>query len=190
MTIRETPIAGVLAVDATVVRDHRGLFARCFCEEELAPILNGRRVCQVNVSRTVAVGAIRGLHFQRSPHAEMKLIRCLRGRVWDVAVDLRANSPTFLQWHAEELSPTNMRMIVIPEGCAHGFQVQDAESELLYIHTAMYHRDSEGAVRFDDPRVSIPWPLTATDLSERDLSHALLRPDFTGIELSSAISRI
>ena len=183
MINHETPIAGVYAVETTPVGDHRGMFARCFCQEELAPILKHRTIRQINFSRTTSVGAIRGMHFQQPPYAEMKLIRCLRGRVWDVAVDLRANSPTFLQWHAEELSATKMRMFVIPEGCAHGFQVLDPESELLYLHTAMYNKASEGAVRYNDTRLSIPWPIPVTDLSERDLNHPLLSASYTGIEL-------
>ncbi len=108
------------------------------------------------------------------PHAEMKLVRCLRGRVWDVAVDLRAESPTFLHWHAEELSPDNHRMVVIPEGCAHGFQVLTPDSELLYLHTAFYAPDAEGGVRHDDPALGIRWPLPVTDLSPRDRSHPLI----------------
>ena len=111
----------------------------------------------------------------------MKLIRCLRGRVWDVAVDLRAGSPTFLHWHAEELAGGDARMVVIPEGFAHGFQTLEAESELLYLHTAAYHQPAEGGLRYDDPRLAIAWPLPPHDLSRRDVSHPLLDDDFTGI---------
>ncbi len=113
----------------------------------------------------------------------MKLIRCLRGRVFDVAVDLRRNSPTFLQWHAEELSGGQQTMIVIPEGFAHGFQVLEPDSELLYLHTAMYQKDSEGAVRYDDPSVGIQWPLSITDISDRDRNHPLLDHSFHGVSL-------
>ena len=109
-------------------------------------------------------------------------MRCIRGRVWDVAVDLRAASPTFLQWHAEELSPDNLRMLVVPEGCAHGFQVLEAPSELLYLHTAFYDRDAESGVRCDDPRLAIAWPLPIADLSERDRVLPRLGSDFHGIE--------
>ncbi len=116
----------------------------------------------------------------------MKLIRCLRGRVFDVAVDLRQNSPTFLQWHAEELSGENQRMIVIPEGFAHGFQVLEVDSELLYLHTAMYQKSSEGAVRYDDPMISVQWPLPVTDVSERDQNHTPLSPSFSGVPLPTA----
>ncbi len=170
-------------VEATPFKDQRGAFYRAFCDQELASLAQGRTIRQINVSRTEAVGAIRGLHFQHPPHAEMKLVRCLQGRVWDVALDLRRGSPSFLRWHAEELSSDNARMLVIPEGCAHGSQVLEAGSELLYLHTAHYEPKSEGGVRFDDPAVKIAWPLTTTDISPRDSSHPLLTADFRGITL-------
>lgn len=182
MSIRQTDIAGSFVVEARPYTDHRGAFSRLFCERALADVIGGRHIVQVNHSRTSAVGAVRGMHFQHPPHAEMKLVRCMRGRVWDVVVDLRAGSPTFLQWHAEELSPDSSRMLVIPEGCAHGFQVLEADSELLYLHTAFYTPESEGALRFDDPLLGITWPLQVVDLSERDKNHALLTNDFAGLD--------
>jgi len=130
------------------------------------------------------VGAIRGMHFQYPPFAEMKLIRCIRGRVLDVAVDLRTDSQTFLQWHAQELSSDNLQMMVVPEGCAHGFQVMEPDSELLYLHTAMYHKPSEGGLRYNDPQLSISWPLPVTDISHRDQSHPLLADSFPGIRVT------
>lgn len=101
--------------------------------------------------------------------------------MWDVAIDLRADSPTFLKWHAQELTPENARMLVIPEGCAHGFQVLEPESELLYLHTAYYTPEAEGGVRHDDPRLSIAWPLPVTDISPRDTGHPPVGPDFSGL---------
>lgn len=133
---------------------------------------------------TTSPGAIRGMHFQNPPYAEMKLVRCLRGRVWDVAIDLRAGSETFLRWHAEELSAENRLMMAIPEGFAHGFQVLEPESELLYLHTAVYHRSSEGGVPFDDPRLAIRWPLPVTDVSVRDAQHPPITQHFTGIAIN------
>ena len=115
--------------------------------------------------------------------AEIKIVRCLKGRVFDVAVDLRQGSPTFLKWTAVELTPENHLAFVIPEGCAHGFQVLEEDSELLYLHTAFYTPDAEGAVRFDDPRVGVNWPLVPTDLSARDLSHTHLKEIFKGLVL-------
>jgi dTDP-4-dehydrorhamnose 3,5-epimerase len=178
-----TKLAGVLVIETSPVADHRGAFARWFCEHELLDVVGARRIVQINHSRTNAVGAVRGLHFQKPPHAEMKFVRCLKGRVFDVAVDLRAGSPTFLQWHAEELTPDSARMLAIPEGCAHGFQVLAAESELVYLHTAAYAPEAEGGVRFDDARLRIAWPLPIADLSERDRQLPVLQPDFAGISL-------
>lgn len=183
VNILPTPIPDLMVAQTSPHLDSRGAFARLYCEGELAGLIGTRRVVQINYSQTSLVGAIRGMHFQYPPHAEMKLVRCLKGHVWDVAVDLRRNSPTFLRWHAEELTPANARMIMIPEGFAHGFQVMDAESELLYLHTAFYASDGEGGVRYDDPRLGITWPLPATDLSSRDNSHDFIQPDFNGIDI-------
>lgn len=181
MKILGTAIQGVSVIESKPLFDVRGSFARLFCVDELADVIGQRSIVQANLSRTTAVGVIRGMHFQYPPHAEMKLVRCLRGRVWDVAVDLRTDSPTFLQWHAEELTADNLHMLVIPEGCAHGFQTLAAESELLYLHTACYAPGSEGGCRYDDPRLGIDWPLPATDLSTRDRQHALLDEQFSGV---------
>jgi len=166
-----------------VLSDQRGSFTRLYCEYELKAIIGQRRIVQINLSQTKSCGAVRGLHFQYPPHAEMKLIRCLKGRAWDVALDLRARSPTFLQSHAEELSPGNARMVVIPEGCAHGFQALEAETELLYLHTQFYAPEAEGGICCTDPRVGINWPLPITDISLRDASHPAILPEFRGITL-------
>ena len=181
MKIRQTALPGVVSVETTAFSDHRGSFSRFYCEQELATIIGGRRIVQINHSRTVNVGVVRGLHYQRSPYVEMKLVRCLKGRVWDVAVDLRKDSPTFLQWHAEELTSDNASMLVIPEGCAHGFQVLEANTELLYLHTDFYHPECEEGVPCDDPALNIVWPLPMTDLSLRDKSHLPITSDFTGL---------
>lgn len=181
LEIIATSIAGVVAVKSTVRSDHRGEFARIFCERELAAILGARRIVQANRSLTRAVGAVRGMHYQLPPHAETKLVRCIRGRVWDVAVDLRRESPTFLEWTAQELSPENGLMLVIPERCAHGFQVLEPDSELLYLHTAFYEPAAEGGIAPSDPAVGIAWPRPVADLSERDLSHPYLPADYSGI---------
>ena len=183
MKIINTKIVGVFMIENNPFSDSRGAFTRLFCEKELSSILNNRQIVQINHSITRTVGAIRGLHYQDPPFAEMKMVRCLKGRVWDVALDLRQGSPTFLQWHAEELTPENAKMMVIPEGFAHGFQVLNADSELLYLHTTFYEKSAEGAVRFDDPTLSIHWPLPITDISERDQNHPLINKQFTGIKL-------
>lgn len=181
--IIRTPLVDVVIVETTPNCDHRGTLIRLFCEQELGEIVKGRHIAQINYTRTEVVGAIRGLHYQRPPNAEMKLVRCIKGRVWDVAIDLRKNSPGFLRWFSVELTPMNARMLVIPEGCAHGFQVLEAGSELLYLHTAPYSKADEGGVNFDDPRINIQWPLPVTDLSVRDKSHPFLGDAFVGLSV-------
>ncbi len=183
MNFVETSIPDAWEIESTAFQDNRGAFSRLFCSSESQEIIGSRSIAQINHSMTQNVGAVRGLHYQNAPHAEMKIVRCLKGRVFDVVVDLRNNSPTFLQWYGVELSPQNRRAFVIPEGCAHGFQVLEEESELLYLHTEFYTPSAEGAVRFDEPRISVDWPLSPTDLSTRDLSHSYLTDKFEGIIL-------
>ena len=170
-------------VENKVFKDERGAFTKLLCDQALFSILGDRKILQINHSCTQSVGAIRGLHFQFAPHAEMKLVMCLKGKVWDVAVDLRPHSPQYKKWYAQELSPTNAYMMVIPEGFAHGFQVLEAGSELLYFHTAIYQPEAEGGVRHDDPDLAITWPLPVTDISARDSSHAYIDASFKGIVL-------
>ena len=183
MKIRQTPVPNLLAIDSERRIDERGSFARLFCQKELHEIMGTRRIVQANQSSTRNVGAVRGLHYQHQPHAEMKLVRCIKGKVWDVAVDLRRGSPSFLEWHAEELSPENTTMMIIPEGFAHGFQVLEADSQMLYFHTAYYNSSAEAGVQPTDPMLSIRWPLPVRDLSDRDLSHPLLPSDFAGLRI-------
>jgi dTDP-4-dehydrorhamnose 3,5-epimerase len=183
VNISESSIPGVWIAESSFHRDHRGAFSRLFCSVEERLFLGGRSIVQINHSMTHSIGAVRGLHFQHPPHAEMKIVRCLRGRIFDVAVDLRKDSPTFLKWTAVELTPASHLAIIIPEGCAHGFQVLEEHSELLYLHTAFYSPASEGAVRFDDPKIGVDWPLEPTDLSARDLSHPYLDESFEGLSL-------
>jgi dTDP-4-dehydrorhamnose 3,5-epimerase len=179
--IHQTPVPDLKVVETELHNDERGFFTRLFCRDELSEVVGGRQIVQINQSKTRTVGAVRGMHFQHEPHAEMKLVRCIKGKVWDVAVDLRAGSATFLKWHAEELSAENAHMMVMPEGFAHGFQVLEENSELLYLHTAVYTPSAEGAVRPTDPRLLIAWPLAPQDLSDRDRNHPLLTSDFTGL---------
>jgi dTDP-4-dehydrorhamnose 3,5-epimerase len=183
MNLFETSIPGVWVTGSTANQDSRGAFSRLFCSRELQTIIGSREIVQINHSLTHSVGAVRGLHFQNQPNAEMKIVRCLKGRVFDVAVDLRQGSPTFLKWTAVELTPKTGLAFVIPEGCAHGFQVLEEDSELLYLHTEFYTPDAEGAIRFEDPKINVDWPLAPTDLSARDLSHPYLKEDFKGIVL-------
>lgn len=183
MKIQTTPIPDLLIAQSGMHKDGRGAFARLFCEQELSCALGQRKIVQINHSCTEAVGTVRGMHFQRAPHAEMKLVRCLKGKVWDVVVDLRPTSAAYKRWFAQELSPQNAYLMVIPEGFAHGFQVLEAGSELLYLHTAAYNPDAEGGVRYDDPELGIAWPLPVNDISHRDASHAYIDERFKGIDL-------
>ena len=183
MNILQTQIPGLVVVETIQHIDSRGAFSRLYCERELSGIIGLRQIVQVNYSRTGEVGAVRGLHFQYAPRAEMKLIRCLKGRVWDVAVDLREKSSTFLKWHAEELNPANARMMAIPEGFAHGFQVLEPESELLYLHTEFYEPKFEDGLRYNDPQLAIIWPCPISEISERDAKFQLIDSNFQGIKL-------
>ena len=181
MKLHLTRLDGVYLAESTPVADHRGALIRLYCDQELAPALGSRAIAQINHTHTRLAGAVRGLHLQYAPHAETKMIRCLKGRVWDVAVDLRAGSATFLQWHAEELSPGNGRMMLIPEGVAHGFQALEADSELLYLHTAAYTPSAESGFSCRDERLGIRWPLPILNLSARDAGHPPIATDFPGI---------
>ncbi|WP_319379232.1 dTDP-4-dehydrorhamnose 3,5-epimerase [uncultured Methanocorpusculum sp.] len=184
LTIIETPLKGLYIVETNAFVDHRGAFARWFCEEELATTLGKRHIKNVNFSITVTTGSIRGMHFQKPPHAEMKLVRCIRGRILDVVVDIRAGSPTFLEHYAIELSAENMKMFAIPEGFAHGFQSLEDDSEIMYLVTEFYSPESEAGLRFNDPALKIEWPLPVTDISTKDVEHPLIYDDFTGLDVS------
>jgi dTDP-4-dehydrorhamnose 3,5-epimerase len=181
MIIEKTTLEGVFIIKSSAIRDIRGSFERFFCDEALSPVLCGRSIKQINHSINAEQGVIRGLHYQRPPQAEMKLIRCLKGRVWDVAVDLRKGSNTFLQWFARELTADNSEMMVMPEGVAHGFQTLEPDSHLLYLHTAPYSPSLEGAVAWNDPLLSIDWPQVILSLSERDKKHEFLTEGFEGV---------
>lgn len=182
MKLLSTPIAGLWEVQTEPRGDERGQLTRLFCADQFVGIRPGLRFVQTNLSYTTQRGTVRGMHFQRYPALEAKLIRCLRGRVFDVAVDLRAGSPTFGRWHAVELSQDNQRQLFIPEGCAHGFQTLCDDVELLYQHTAAYRPDCEGGVRHDDPSLLIHWPLPVSALSERDRLHPLIDLHFSGVQ--------
>lgn len=181
LRIIDTTLEGLKVVQLNRVGDARGFLERLFCSTELSGVLAGRMIAQINHTLTVRSGTVRGMHFQHPPHGEMKFVACLRGEVFDVAVDLRRNSSTFLKWHAEVLSPTNPKTLVIPEGFAHGFQTLTDDCEMLYFHTAPYHPEAEGGVSARDPMLAIQWPREITDLSVRDATHPMLKPDYRGL---------
>jgi len=181
--VLDTPIPDLKIVQSTPHHDDRGAFVRLYCGQEMESLIGHRQIVQINQSETIRVGAVRGLHYQQPPHAEMKMVRCLRGRVWDVAVDLRSESPTFLKWYAHELNPADAQMMVIPEGFAHGFQTLSENVSLLYCHTAPHNSAAEAALNAQDPRLAIQWPIAITELSARDTNHPLIDPKFNGVSL-------
>jgi dTDP-4-dehydrorhamnose 3,5-epimerase len=154
-----------------------------FCQEEFQTLLSGKRIAQINHTLTAMPGTVRGMHFQYPPYAETKFVSCLRGEVYDVVVDLRQQSPTFLQWHAEILNGYNHKTLLIPEGFAHGFQTLSNGCEMLYFHTAPYRPDAEGALHIEDSRLAIHWPLPFSEISPRDAAHPFVNDDFVGIKI-------
>jgi dTDP-4-dehydrorhamnose 3,5-epimerase len=180
-TVETLPLAGLRAVTRQRVGDNRGFLSRIFCADELAEAGWAKPIAQINHTFTARRGTVRGMHFQRPPNAEMKLVTCLKGEIWDVAVDLRSGSPTFLQWHAETLSAENGRALLLPEGFAHGFQALTDEVELLYCHSAAYVPAAEGGLNPRDRRLAIEWPLPISEMSNRDTQHPVLDEEFAGV---------
>lgn len=176
-----TELNGVYIVDLEPLIDSRGWFARTYCKREFAEIGHRDEWVQLNHSFTRRKASIRGMHFQQPPYQEIKLVRCISGKILDIVIDLRKGSRTFLKWFGVELSSENKKMLYIPEGMAHGFQTLEDNCELLYHHTAFYTPGSEGGIRHDDPMININWPLQVTDISERDMRHQLLTESFKGI---------
>ena len=183
MHFKQLPLDGAYLIDPDPLNDGRGLFVRTFCQKEFAKVGFHKKIAQINHSTTRLKGSIRGMHYQRPPASETKIIRCVKGAVFDVMVDLRGDSTTFMRWHGVELSQKNMCMVYIPDGFAHGFQTLTDNAELIYHHSAFYSPEYEHGFRYDDPAVSITWPLSVSEISQRDISHPFLSGDFGGIEL-------
>lgn len=161
--------------------DSRGHLTRLFCAEELEEMGWKFPVAQINHTVTKATGVVRGMHYQNPPYAEAKLVSCIRGEIWDVAVDLRRDSLTFLQWHAEKLSSDNKKALLIPKGFAHGFQTMTTDVELIYLHSNAYHPEGEAGLNPFDPQLKIHWPLAVAQVSERDRSHPAITDLFKGV---------
>lgn len=178
-----SPLAGLFVVKRLPLSDSRGFLERMFCAEVFRGIGMRKSIVQINHTLTRQRGAVRGMHFQHPPHAETKIVSCVRGEVFDVAVDIRRTSPTFLQWHGEVLSAENAASLLIPEGFAHGFQCLAEDSEMLYFHTAAYAAQAEGGISPTDPRLAIDWPLPVAELSERDAGHARINDEFAGVSV-------
>lgn len=181
MVFTETILKGSFTIELTPFTDNRGWFARTYCKDEFKRIGHTGEWVQMNHSFTSKAGALRGMHYQLPPFTEIKMVRCIAGAVYDVIIDLRKDSATFLQWFGTELSAKNKRMIYIPEGFAHGFQTLTDDCELIYHHTELYMPGAEAGVQYNDTRIGINWPLTPTEISERDKQHPLLNNNFTGI---------
>lgn len=181
--VSNLPLVGLKLIERQRLGDSRGFLSRLFCAEELAAAGWCQPMAQINHTYTAQRGTVRGMHYQAPPHAEMKLMSCIQGEVWDLAVDLRAGSPTFLRWHAEVISADNNRALLIPEGFAHGFQTLTDDVTLLYCHTVAYCPEAERALNVQDPRLSITWPLAITEISPRDAMHPLLAIKFEGLRL-------
>lgn len=178
MRLSETSLKGAFLIDIEPRADARGTFTRVFCQKEFERAGLMHDLAQINHSKNYKAGTLRGMHYHTSPCREAKLIRCIRGKVFDVAVDLRKSSPTYLKWVGFELSEQNEKMFYIPPGFAHGFQTLEPHTELLYHCTDFYAPEHERGLRFDDPAFSIHWPLPVVDISDRDKSHPWVGPDF------------
>ena len=180
-TITNLPLGGLKLIQRKKISDNRGSFSRLFCMEELHAAGWSKTIKQINHTNTSIKGSIRGMHYQKNPYAEMKMISCLCGEIYDVVVDLRPNSPTFLKWHAELLSPENQSSLIIPEGFAHGFQTLAPDCELIYFHSEFYNSSNEAALNFKDPLIAIEWPIEITEVSDRDIQHKFIDESFRGI---------
>lgn len=182
-TITDAPLQGLKNITRKYLGDERGFLSRLFCRDELLASGWVQPIAQLNHSYTAKSGTVRGLHFQHPPRAEMKLVTCLRGEIWDVAIDLRHGSPTFLKFYGETLSAENGRALLIPEGFGHGFQTLTDDVELLYCHSQPYTPNAEGGLNPLDPSLMIAWPLSVTELSARDAEQPMLHPGYEGIRL-------
>lgn len=182
LSIIPTEFSGLYIIEPNAFKDERGTFSRVYCENEMQDIF-GKSIKQINHSITKERGTVRGLHFQYEPHAEIKMVKCIKGSVFDVVVDIRKNSPTFLKYFSVELTSENQKMLYISKGFAHGFQTLKDDTELLYLHSNIYTPTNEGALNIKDSLLNIKWPLGMANLSKRDEQHPFLTDEFEGIEV-------
>lgn len=181
MNFTPTPLKGSFIIQLMPFNDDRGWFVRTFSKNEFKEIGINYEWVQMNHSYTASKGTIRGMHYQVPPYKEIKMVRCIRGMVYDVIIDIRKESPTFLHWYGIELSATQMNMIYIPEGFAHGFQALTDDCELIYHHSEFYIPNAEEGIKYNDPLINIQWPLAVSRISERDKNHPSLTENFKGI---------
>ncbi len=179
----ETPIKGLLALQTSRIEDDRGYLSRLFCAEEMASFGWRAPLVQINFTKTLFKGTVRGLHFQNPPHAEYKYVRCIRGKVYDVALDLRCDSKTFLKTHSQILTEDNNMSFLIPPGVAHGFQSLTDKAELLYMHSQLYNPEYDDGVNPLDPRIFANWPEEISNMSEKDSTRRYLSNIYKGVQL-------
>ncbi len=182
MQFNSTPLNGAYVIDLEKRGDDRGFFARFFCEGEFSEAGLENHFVQINNSLTAKRGTLRGMHYQLPPAAEVKVVRCIRGGLYDVIVDLRPDSPTYRQWFGAELTSENRRMMYVPRGFAHGFVTLEDDTEALYLVSAFYSPENERGLRYDDPALNITWPVAPSEVSEKDRNWPDLDPEFHGIE--------
>ena len=172
MRFHPTRLDGAWLIELTPVKDERGAFMRTFCEREFGDNGLETRFVQHSLSINTRKGTLRGMHFQRAPHEEVKLVRCQRGAVWDVIIDLRPDSPTYMRWQGFELSAENGIQLYVPKGFAHGFQTMSDDCEVFYLISEFYAADAAAGLRHDDARFAIDWPLPVSVMSDKDKSWA------------------
>jgi dTDP-4-dehydrorhamnose 3,5-epimerase len=181
MTFHETKLSGVFEINLKLNSDERGFFARSWCQKEFEGQSLNPRVVQCNVSFNARKGTLRGIHYQDAPHQEAKLVRCTKGSIYDVVVDLRQESATFKDWIAVVLTADKRNMVYVPEGCGHGFLTLEDETEVFYQMSEFYHAELSRGVRFDDPAFQIVWPDKVEVISERDQTY----PNFEEVQCTS-----
>lgn len=175
MIFTETILPGSYIIEPALLGDSRGWFMRTYCKDEFAAIHHTKEWVQMNQSFTKQKGTIRGMHFQHAPHAEIKLVRCIAGSIFDVIIDMRKDSKTYLKWVGTILTAENKKSFYIPEGFAHGFQTLADNTEIVYAHTEFYNPAFESGILYNDPKVNIEWPLAVSELSVRDRNHAPIK---------------
>ncbi len=174
MIFNETPLKGAYTIELEKRGDERGFFARFFCIKEFEALNLDSKIVQINNSLSKDKGTLRGIHYQLKPKAETKIVRCIRGSLWDVIVDLRVDSPTFLKWYGAELNEENRKMMLVPKGFGHGFITLSENTEALYLVTEFYSPENERGIRWNDTKIGIQWPINPEIISEKDKNH----PDF------------
>jgi dTDP-4-dehydrorhamnose 3,5-epimerase len=178
MKITETPIRGAFLIDIEPMGDERGFFGRAFCKNELGKAGLFPDIVQINNSFSRFRGTLRGMHYQLAPRAEDKIVRCIKGSLFDAIIDLREGSETFGEWYGTELSAENRRMIFVPKGFAHGILTLEDDTEIFYLVTEFYSKDHERGIRWNDPRFDVRWPIEPVIISDKDKNHPLFNPDY------------